>query len=455
MPPSAPPSPYAPAAPPGYGYGAPAAPGGPGGEPYGYPGAPPSPPPPPPPHAPSRSRHRGALVAVAAIVLVLILIIGLGYVGVLPIGIAPGGGGNGGQGGGGTPTALTYREALAVANSSVVHSRPGGPWQVARAEAYQIGAAVHFPLRSPCSLEGYAPNSTSLMGTGSADLWYIGFVSVPFTSWSHALYVSVWNDSGVLTAQVDPVGWCSAFGIYNPVPWNVSDSPALMVQASAWGGTSFLRSHPYSSVQFGVSLSYNGPGYGVEPVWSVQYQSIYPRTGGPYSYLYLDFQANTLALLSSTWGNGTAGGTNTHPMPFQVTFARGSQGSSGAGSVYYDNVSFTATPQGMSTFNLSLSIQQANATLVNSGAPGTCTPPFTSCSAPAGGGWIAVLRSAAGAPVDEYPSSAGSTSWSFVGSVPISGTMTLELLSTFPLAGSGDTIRAWSYYDDTSGQVVL
>lgn len=394
-------------------------------------------------------------MAVVAIVLILILIIGLGYVGVLPIGIAPVGGGNGGGGGSGTPTALTYREALNVANSSVVHNRPGGPWQVAQARAYQLGAGAQFPLRSPCGFEGYDPNSTSLMGTGSAYLWYIGFVSIPFTSWSHALYVSVWNDSGVLTAQVDPVGWCPSFGIYNLVPWNVSDSPALMVQANARGGTSFLRSHPYSSVLFDVSLSYMGPGYGVEPVWSVQYQTYYLRTGGPYSYLYLDFEANTLALLSSTWGNGTAGGTNTHPMPFQLTFAHGSQGSSAAGGVYYDNVTFSASPQGMTTFNLSLSIQQANLTLVNTGAPGTCNSPFTTCTAPAGGGWIAVLRNAAGAPLDAYPSSAGSTSWSFVGTVPISGTMTLELLSTFPLAGSGDTMRAWSYNDDTSGQIVL
>ncbi|MDE1821752.1 MAG: hypothetical protein KGI98_13005 [Euryarchaeota archaeon] len=402
---------------------------------------------------PVKRRSRTPIYVAVAAVAVVVLLVLLLLTGVLNLSPS----GKNGGGGGGAPTALTYRQALNVANSSLASRGGSTSWQVAFAQMVDPGVVFNQPFWGPCRLMGFSPNGTGLLGQGTAYLWYFTFVSVPFqTTWAHQVTMTVWNDSGTVQVQLDPEGVCSSFAA--PLPANLTDSGTAQAQAQLDGGSTFLSAHPLSSVT-GVSemvyLSYPN----VVPEWWFSYSSAVPSTPGTYAFssLTVFLRGDNGHLLRDYWYNGTTTVRSSHLNAYPVTFSVVSSGSSAGSVAYFENLSLSipSTPL-MTTTNLSLALLEPNSTYLNPGAVSFCAPPYTGCILPpAGGGWDALLRSSS-ANLDIYPACEFCTSWNgFAGSVSVSSGYTLELVSSFPLSGSGDILRAYSYGAATTGQVTL
>ncbi len=390
-----------------------------------------------------------------AVLVVVVLLLALVFGGVLKLGGSGSPSGTGGPG----PTGLTYRQALNQANQSVVNARGGGPWHVAYASMIDSSFTYNHYIWGPCSPEGYSPNASALVAQGEAYDWFFVFVTVPLSPYySHAMYVSVWNDSGTLISQVDPITMCTSYGVQGLLTGNLSDSPQALTAASQHGGSQFLALHPNATVVATASYTFDLSIFAFDLTWRVDYQTVELARGPqPYSGLSVVLNGTTLALQSSNWVNGTFTFSGARLLTYPVQFAFSSSGSSAGGTLFFDNVTMTVPASlGMTTDNLSLAILQSNLTLVNNGALGGCVPPgFPVCGAPGGGGWIALL-SKGGSLLDAYPAAPGSFAWSNSGgTVGISGTVTLEIISSFALAGTGDTLRAFSNGAQTTGSIVL
>ncbi len=390
-----------------------------------------------------------------AVLVVVVLLLALVFGGVLKLGGSGSPSGTGGPG----PTGLTYRQALNQANQSVVSARGGGPWHVAYASMIDSSFTYDHYIWGPCSPEGYSPNASALVAQGEAYDWFFVFVTVPFSlSYSHAIYVSVWNDSGALVSQVDPMTMCTSYGVQGLLAGNISDSPQALTAAAQHGGSQFLALHPNATVVASASYTFDLSIFAYDLTWRVDYQTVELARGPqPYSGLSVVLNGTTLALQSSNWVNGTFTSSGARWLAYPVQFAFSSSGSSAGGTLFFDNVTMTVPASlGMTTDNLSLAILQSNLTLVNNGALGGCVPPgFPVCGAPGGGGWITLL-SKGGTLMDAYPAAPGSYAWSNSGgTVGISGTVTLEIISSFALAGTGDTLRAFSNGAQTTGSIVL
>ncbi len=401
----------------------------------------------------SKRKKRGKATAIVGSVVALVaVLLVLNLAGLIPFPIPLKGGSPSGGGGGGTPTTLTFRQAEVIANQTA--SQRGGSWGIGYAMAVQDPTAIPPQPLAPCNLLSYSPPSGSLIGGGNAYVWGFEFLSLPFTGIPKALFVVVDNDTGTVNSQVNDYQLCPgiSYSAYAPITSTVADSPAAVAAAQAHGGTTFLGAHPSSDVLISLEwVSVNSISWTAD--WAIEYFG--PCTGGPRAALELMFNATTLVLDQDVWSNATC-----YPAPttvYPVTFASAGSGSSGT-SVYYTNVTIGAT-NGLTTSNLGLAILQPNRTLVIPGQlpTGCVISSFSGCGGPpTGGGWYIMMMGGSSI-LATYPELPRDISWFTYDQAPvgISGAITLVIVSTFPLSGSGDTLAAFDWEYDVSGSTTL
>lgn len=406
---------------------------------YGYP--PPGQPPYPPPYAtqplpqpPPRRRHTAAIAVVGVVAIVVVLVLLLNFVGVFTIAGLP----QSGSKGPGPTAGLSYHQAEDIANSTAA-SR-GGTWQVAYASMFEVPTGEDEPNPAPCELSGYI-GAESSPGNGLSPYWFMVYLTTPYTYWSHGLFIAVYNGTGKVTTQVDPIPYCP--GIEYPLggllPSNLSDSPAAMAQAQADGGATFMADNPGASI-FATAASPSTSG-GAE--WVFQYSGDCTTVDSTTSIFEVLLGGSNLTELYHGSSTGTCTPFSAQHT-YKVSFGSSTGGQVASGSLYYDNLTISSSPADLDLENLSLGILESNLTLVDAGAAPCFPPSFSGCGAPEGGEWYALLVPAGGGPDAAYPDTASSASWDDSGNAVLSGAVTLEIVSTFPLSGSGDTIVAFT-----------
>ncbi len=439
-----------PGPPPGHSYGGegPVYPGPQGGSGY---------PPSPAPAPPARRGRRGAILVIVASVAIVLAVLLLNFAGVINLGFLPHPGGPAES----SPPALTLLQAEAIANQTAA-SRGEGSWGLAFATTLQGSGAYAPPTPPPpCSDFGYSPSASSLVGTGEAYSWGFMYTTVPYNTnsgpWPHALFIVVSNGTGTVTTETDPVGMCPGLGVPGgpSFPANLTNSPEAVAKARLEGGAAFLASYPSPSVELLVGSLYCGPGC-VSIFWGVSFIGN-PCTGptGNQTEFGVVMGALGLGVISHGWANTTCGtATGTY---YRASFgASTGSGHSGLGARYFDNISI-ASADGLTTAYLGLAVFEPNRTLINPASLNApCfSPPYTGCDMLAGQrGWFAELRS--GATIEgTYPGGPASDYWNTPGPVPLTGPLTLEIVSAVPLAGSGDTLEAFSWGATVTGSTTL
>ncbi len=386
------------------------------------------------------------------------LFLGLAIAGVVHVPILSRGTGSGG-GGGPSPQGLTYHQAENIANQTAT-ARGGGPWVAVMAQSIDSNFVLNpsTPL-PPCEMFGYSPVASSLVGTGRAYSWGFEYGTAPLTfngPWPHGLFIIVSNGTGTVTTQTDPFGYCPGLGFpgSGALPSNLTDSPRAAAVAQAHGGASFQARYPVSLFAQGAFVLSQGPTSSY--YWSMEY-----RYGTCTSAMSVIIQYDVMTggtngtFMRGGWSNGTCGNALTNS--YAATFHVQGSGRSADGAAYFENLTLSGS-SGLTTQDLGLAVFQPNRTLVDAAALGmSCyTPPFAGCGgSPQGGQWYAFLAQG-GAEMADYPNGPDNVVWNTGGgNLPITGSLTLEIVSSIPLAGSGDTLEAFSYSANVSGSIVL
>lgn len=352
---------------------------------------------------------------------------------------------------------LTFAQAENIANSTA--SARGGTWEASLATSIQSTQAFNVPGTAPCNLYGYSPASSSVGGNGEAYVWGFIYLATPWTfeQPDKQLFIVVQNGTGTVTTQLNPEAECPgiSYPAIGPLPSNITNSPAAAAKLNAVGGAGFLASYPSASLDLLAGALSTGLS-SWDPVWIAEYVSSCSTLNSRITDFSAELEGTDLNVMSHGWSNESCTGQSEPSYP--VSFTKVSSGASTVGSVFYDNYTLSA-PSGLTTADLGLAILQSNKTLVEPGAIplGCALPPFTGCGgASSTGGWYALLLSG-GAIVGAYPGLQDETGWDTGGtSVPISTSLTLELVSTSPLSASGDSLVAFTWDDAVvSGSATL
>lgn len=407
------------------------------------------------PPEPAARRPRGKMIgvlAVVAVVVVVAILLALNFVGFLNLGIFPGKSSTPAAGG----QAMTYFQAENVANQTA--ATRGGSWQAGMGVAIQSSQTVNPSEDVPCAAYGYSPGSTSLP-SGEAYAWGFEYLETPYTLGQEdkQLFIVVENGTGSVTTQLNAGSACPGidYPVAGPLPSNLSNSPAVVAKFQLLGSAGFLAEYPSALLEMLVGGFYASP-TSWTPIWSIQYFGTCSTVTSEQPSFGASFYGPTLGVLSHGWSNETC--TPGTPASYPVTYTQSSSGKSAGGSVYFDNLTLGA-PSGMTTAYFGLSILEPNKTLVTPGyIPSGCfNPPFTGCGGPpSSGGWYAILFSG-GAIVGTYPNTPDSSQWNTGAPVPITSSVTLELVSVPPLSGSGDSLVTFTWSDGAtvSGSTTL
>lgn len=394
----------------------------------------------------ARTGRRRAAVVVVVVALVVLVLLAMNFAGIINLPILP-------RGPNGSPshaeTALTFDQAQNLANQTA--SARGGSWQAVMGKSFSTSQAYNPDTSVPCDTSAFSPSSSSVLGTGKAYVWGFDYVSTPYTPplSGKQLFIVVTNGTGTVTTQLDYPPSCNGIDtpFLTPLPSNLSNSPAVVARLQSLGSAGFLAEFPSAGLSLEATSEYGSGPDGTTPIWGAAYVSGCSGVAGNESFFEGTFYGPTLSVLNYGWSNQSC--STAIPPSYPVSFTSGTSGHSANGGLFFDNLTVSA-PYGLTTRYLELAILQPNKTMVDVAyAPDSCTnPPFSGCGGPPGGwgSWYAILT-ASGAILATYPYPNWAVGWDSGtnGPVEITGTTTLELISTVPLAGSDDGLLAFTW----------
>jgi hypothetical protein len=261
----------------------------------------------------------------------------------------------------------------------------------------------------------------------------------------------VYNGSAHVNVQEDPVGDCQG-GVGHPglipLPGNVSNSNWAAAVADARGGSTFLAQYPNASAALSLTTVENIEGGFLvyHSQWSLTYQSSCTGTAtGSTSSFDATLNATNATLLTHKWVNATCTQTPIASSALEFGPATASHAGPTGAETFYENLTVQAN-RDLTTSNFSLSVLQANGTLVNS-ALIPCIPALSivACeSAVQAGGWFALINVGSQGPVGAFPAIyPNSAVWSTVTGASVALTSDVSLTIISPVSLSGDTLEGY------------
>jgi len=332
---------------------------------------------------------------------------------------------------------LTYDQALSPASTAARGFGVG--WEETAAIAVDADAPEIVPPSGSgsCGIPGfYIPRETSSIASGASPFWLFGFVLDPQNPAPAELDVVVENGSATVLVSIPAGTVCSEDDQGSSViTGTVADSPAVAANASQGGGATFLAADPQAVAILELTAGTTGPS------WTVEYSGCDGLAGtanvtGNQSTLDVSLSGVTGRVLSASPGTTTC----VSRVPYLIGLTpNGSPGTLGSGASYE---TFTVTTNALLplAYLAAYVVTSSDAPVYDaeSGCPGEAT--LSACPNPAYG-WY--LTTALGGTLQAtYYGSPGF--W-----LPESGTAyatlasgeTLTVVSTTPLAGSGDVLE--------------
>ena len=366
---------------------------------------------------------------------------------------------------------MTYAQAEPTASSQVA-GFSGGGWALLEASGYDSSLAGSLPFGG--TLSGTGCTFTSVPGsTGSLPFpaFTGSFTAGVAPSWAFLFrnasgYVAVVAVTGTGSSVIGTISAsCGLFGLVLPVPGNVVNSPQAV--ASVGQNISvFLQAHPGANESFALLGGISFLGSRIGPEWAVTINTCpaAPSLGGSVGSSFnatinattggVIYSQTTPSVGCSGSGSGSGGGGQ----PFSIAFGSGTP--SQAGSTYDDSLPMVVT-NGLTTSLFGLEITTAAGATLGGRAPSsTCVVngPLSGCTATAGGGaptWYAVLLGPGGSVLAIYDPL--SVAWATAaGSVTLTSSQSMVLISGSTLAGSGDLLSAFGTGSSTvTGSTIL
>lgn len=402
-----------------------------GSPPPPVPWTPPSPGTPAP--APHASLGRWLTVGIAAAVVVALAIAGLYAGGIGPF--------HRPTSSGPPPSAVTFREAVALANQSAA-AYGAGPWQVGAAGGVDLTAsdvvnATIVPLNTfsaagvscPGEMAGGAPTELTVspyagaLASGAAPSWIL-------LEFGGGTALVIWVHGGTSTVLEEFTGGeCGLVtGLLAGIPPSAVDSPVAASAALGDGGSAFILAHPGGSLVY-VATSLAGPAS-----WSVTYTTC-PASGTPVSgTTYYAFTADVSWITGTVVGTPVAGPIANCSSLFSLSASPGNGGGSG-GTALSTALGLAASATSV-TGGYAVSVTRAAAGLVMSDLEVTLENATT--HAAVSGTWEVELDASSGCGL-----AAGAFSAAYYISPPI-GACSSGTLGNGALLSAGETIGVYS-----------
>jgi hypothetical protein len=344
--------------------------------------------------------------------------------------------------------ALTYDQALAIATARVQSLGGGGTWGEAVALAVDSPYSETYsePTESGCqSLTFYIPAFHGSLASGTAPDWVIAYVQNPTETAPPEAILEVVNGTALVLSDYPAGTVCTAGGTVQILSTPVADSPEVMANASAAGGSTFLEGQPNSTVVLGLIAE--------SPwVWEVEYEPCGIVPGDTLAVGTLPTLTVNQYASNGTLDGAPSTGTSTcvSSRPYTIALSASVTGTLSGGFFYNFSVSMS---EPLPFANLGVELQNSTGGVILDASDGCFQTSLASCSGPAYGWYVVVALG--GVEQSTYPAQYYSPPDQFE---PIFGSSvtnlengeTLTLVSQSPLA-SGDVLTLVG----TNGAVVL